>query len=820
MKRLAKILGWLLVGIMVIILVGYGIIVSYKTEILFEVNEQIRESVNGEVQIGDLEITLLHDFPNISLSLKDIYLRGPRYQYYKHEFLRAERVDLNVRPFKLLQKQVSIKSINVVNGEVFIFRTKDGYTNLDVFKKKASTDTVRSESDSPRFINFDEMNFRNVKVAFQDSLKEKSFGATFVRVRNHLISTDTSVHCHVKGKIDFVGLMFNAAKGSFLANRKTKADLNVEFFYPSKRLVIEASSLALEKSTINLSGALQFFLPGGNFEINIQSDKLDFQEGLGVVNGQLRTSLSKFQITKPVVIDVRLKGDMGPGITPSVDVSFALQNCDVAWKKLSLRKASLKGSFTNHKNNAIRFDDRNSEVTLDSVKGIIKGLPFTGSANFYDLTNPFLNLDVTFNSNLKKVNANVDTTRIKFMAGHFISKVKFQGKLNEYFDDAVTRYHGKLQGETTVTGGKLAYRTKNIVFDNIEAAFQFTEKEFTIKGIKMRMNKNPISLSGSVTGFIPFFLLPEKQGKVLLNIYSPSLDFTGVLAQKVKVVDADKNARDKKEVSDLLDQIYEKVEFDLSFKIDKFKSNDIYGTEIAGKLLLAGNTLQTNDMKMSMAGGTVEFSSTVYNLADDVNPFALHAFVRHADIKEFFKMFKNFKQNTIRSENMEGRLNAKIDVTAAIDNNFSVLMPRLKGQVAFNVKQGRISDFEPLENMSNFLFKKRDFTDVRFDEIMADFNIHGTELDISRMEVQSSVLTLFLEGRYSLQDSTNLSIQIPLSNLKKRDKDFVPQNVGTHAKVGLSVFLRASQGEDGKTVIEFDSFGKVEKRKRKRKNRV
>lgn len=819
MKRLAKILGLLLVSIMIIVLIGYGIIVSYKVEILAKVNDKISESVNGEVQIGDFEITLLHDFPNISLSLKDIDLRGPRYQYYKHGFLRAEMIDLNVRPFRLLQKQVSIKSIKVVNGEIFIFRTKDGYMNLDVFNNKTSSDTVRSESDSPRFINFDEMNFRNVKIAFQDSLKGKSFGATFVRVGNHLISTDTSVHSHVKGEIDFVGLMFDAVKGSFLANRKTNADLNVEFFYPSKRLVIEASSLALEKSTINLSGALQFSLPGGNFEINIQSDKLDVQEGLEVVSEQLQASLSKFLVNKPVAIAVRLKGDMSPGVTPSVDISFALQNCNLTWNKLSLQKTSLKGSFTNHKNNSVKFDDRNSEVTLDSVKGIIKGLPFTSSANFYDLTDPFLNLNITFDSELRKVNTDVDTTRIKFIAGHFISKVKFQGKLNEYFDDAVTRYHGRLQGETIVRGGKLAYRTKNIVLDSIEAAFMFTEKKFTIKGIVMRMNKNPISLSGSVTGFIPFFLLPEKQGKVLLNIYSPSLDFTGVLAKKVKIIDLGKMARDKKKVSDLLDQIYEKVEFDLSFKVDKFKSNDIYGTGIAGKVLLSGNTLQTNSMKMSIAGGAVEFSSTVYNLGEDVNPFALNASVRHADIKEFFKMFNNFNQNTIRSEHMEGTLNANIDVSAAVDNNFSVLMPHLKGQVVFNVKQGRIIDFPPLENMSNFLFKKRDFTDVRFDEIMADFNVHGTELDISRMEVQSSVLTLFLEGRYSLKDSTNLSIQIPLSNLKKRDKGFVPQNVGTNAKVGLSVFLRASQGEDGKTVIEFDSFGKAEKGKRKRKNR-
>ena len=86
-------------------------------------------------------------------------------------------------------------------------------------------------------------------------------------------------------------------------------------------------------------------------------------------------------------------------------------------------------------------------------------------------------------------------------------------------------------------------------------------------------------------------------------------------------------------------------------------------------------------------------------------------------------------------------------------------------------------------------------------------------LDISRMEVESSVLTLFLEGRYSLADSTDLSIQVPLSNLKRRDKAYKPENVGVDAKVGPSVFLRAYKNREGKIVIKYDPFKKFKNRK-------
>jgi uncharacterized protein involved in outer membrane biogenesis len=829
MKKWVKIVVWLLAGVIVLILIGYAVIVSYKKEILAELNQEISNSVNGQVEIGDLKITLLNDFPNLSLSLRNVYLRGPRYDQYKQDFLTAEIIDLNVRPFKLLLKEVSIKSIHVQNGQISIFRTKDNYINLDIFKNTDSTttDTTKAVSGKSLDITFDKINFKNVHVAYYDSLKEKSFAAKFGEVENLLVCTDSSLQCNVLGDIKFDGLMFNAAKGSFLKNKSTQANWNLEFIQTSKKLIIEKSTLKLEKSTINLSGALQFLLPGGNFSIRIQSDKLNYPEGLTVINEQLRKSLSKFSISKPVVIDVHLKGELGPGGTPDVDVSFRLKKADVTWNKLDMQSATLNGFFTNHKDENLPSDDRNSDIKLDSIVGIIRALPFTGKASFNDLTDPFLNLDVVFDSELRNINQEFDTTRIKFVAGHFISKVRFQGKLNEYFDESVTRYHGTLQGETEVKDGKLLYLSKNMVLDRINASFGFTERKFTINKILLRLNKNSVAMDGSITGFIPFFMVPEKQGKVLLNVYSPSLDFTGIVTKPKKSIEElseanklardDKETRDKKKVSDLLDQLYKKVEFDVSFKIDKLKSNEIIGTGISGKVVLADNTLKAHNVNMTLAGGTMELSSTVYNLEDEENPFALNANVQHADIKEFFRMFNNFKQTAIRSEHIDGKLSAAINITAAIDDNFDVMMPRLQGTVDLNVKEGRIRDFPPLENMSNFLFKKRDFTDVSFGEVIASFNIRGTELDVSRMEVQSTVLTLFLKGRFSLKDSTDLSIQVPLSNLKKRDKDFVPQNVGTDSKVGLSVFLRASQGKEGKTVIAFDSFGKEEKKRKSKK---
>jgi hypothetical protein len=81
------------------------------------------------------------------------------------------------------------------------------------------------------------------------------------------------------------------------------------------------------------------------------------------------------------------------------------------------------------------------------------------------------------------------------------------------------------------------------------------------------------------------------------------------------------------------------------------------------------------------------------------------------------------------------------------------------------------------------------------------------------MEIGSTALSMFIEGRYDLKDSSDLSIQIPLSNLKKRDQDFPPENIGVDAKAGASVFLRVRPDKNGKMVIAYDPLKRFRKKR-------
>ena len=64
-----------------------------------------------------------------------------------------------------------------------------------------------------------------------------------------------------------------------------------------------------------------------------------------------------------------------------------------------------------------------------------------------------------------------------------------------------------------------------------------------------------------------------------------------------------------------------------------------------------------------------------------------------------------------------------------------------------------------------------------------------------------------------MKGNTDLSIQVPLSNLKKRDEDYNPENIGTDKKGGKSIFIRGRPGSDGNVNFKLDLFNKYKKEK-------
>ncbi len=129
-----------------------------------------------------------------------------------------------------------------------------------------------------------------------------------------------------------------------------------------------------------------------------------------------------------------------------------------------------------------------------------------------------------------------------------------------------------------------------------------------------------------------------------------------------------------------------------------------------------------------------------------------------------------------------------------------------------------MQNFAPLAHVKNYVFKKRNLEDVRFAEIKTRISISGTDMFINRMEVESNVFRLFLEGNYGLKGkNTDLLIQVPFNNFNKRNfsEEVMPVNKGI-GKSPKNIWLRARNNEEGKVKLTLTLNPKLKETNKKK----
>jgi uncharacterized protein YhdP len=495
-----------------------------------------------------------------------------------------------------------------------------------------------------------------------------------------------------------------------------------------------------------------------------------------------------------------------------VDVGFSFSGSHATVGKLTMENMSISGRFSNHLDSTQPFDDQNSKVELTKIQGILNELPMEGRAVLTNLADPSLQLDATFDAKLKWLNLHLDTTQLRMTGGHFTSSFSYSGKLSEYLDENRAKYQGRLSGKAGISKGSFQYLPRKVVIDRLNATFKFTESRFEIEKMALRLNKSPMYLRGRMTDFVPFFTTPGGDGKVTLDFHAPRMDLSQiVLRRPVRKSDASRTDS-RKRITAMVERLSHDLALDVNFSIKEFINKGFKASHANGRVILGNNKLVLRNARMEFADGTVQLDVSLNQLQADVSPFVLEAKLQNVDLKEFFRSFKDFNQTTIRSEHVDGHVNMNVKFNAALNNQMKVLTSHLQGQATFSLRDGKLTNFEPMQKLSNFLFKGRDFSNVQFGQIHGNIGMQGTAIDVQRMEVQSTALTMFVEGKYDLVGHSDLSIQIPLSNLQKRDQHFAPENIGVDAKVGASVFLRVRPDKNGETAITYEPFGKFRKK--------
>ena len=805
-----KVLKILVISLVAIYLIAYIYVVINKKKIIAQVTEQISKKINGNVKIGDADISFFRSFPKISVLINDASITDTMFAQHQHPFFSAKEVFVNLNVWKLIQKESPLTGLKIRNGNIYLYTDTSEYTNAYMLKGKKDPEggPKRTSAD----INLKNIQLNDFRITLDDRKKEKLHDFAVHDLDVELEDNDETLVMNTDADILVNSLAFNLPRGTFLKGADFKADFKMKYGKESQLLTFDSIDVRLSGQKYNMTGSFDLGDKNPAFSLRVHVRNAVYNDIKKLLPKRIDSSLSIVSLDKPLDADAQLTGPLHGG-EPYIYAKWNVKKTHLATPFLDFDDASFTGFYMNEMVPGLPRNDPNSMLSISNFTAVWHTLPVTSQKiEIVNLAVPELTADLRSTFPLKSLNEVVQTNSLQFTAGDASVVLAYKGPVQYN-----TNTNSFLNGNIAFENGVINYTPKGVQMKDVYGLLVFNNSNVTVQDLKATVLGNKVIMNGSAKNLLTLVNTAPNRVVIDWNVYSPSLNlaaFTSLLGERTKVSGNSSSSQSSlSKMSAKIDDVLEKSVVDLKMQAGNIVYKKLTAQNFDADITIRQDQYVLNNISMNTAGGKLIMNGQLLTESGNSHRATLNTTLTGVDVKKIFYSFDNFGQDGITSESLGGQLTAKVNATLSLDKSGSVIPSSAKGTVDFSLKNGELNNYEPIKKIQSFIFKKRDFDNIRFAELKDRFEINGGEIKMNRMEIQSSVISLFVEGTYKRGSGSDISIQIPLSNLKKRSEDYNPVNIGTDKKGGRSIFLRGQTGSDGNVNFKLDLFNKFKKEK-------
>ncbi len=672
-------------------------------------------------------------------------------------------------------------------------------------KKTGENGNTGSRSQVPDI----ELNKVSLVVDLKD--RDKLFNFNIAELKCDIKQHENLLRLNIKTDILVNSLAFNTDKGSFVNGKTVNGRFKLDFDLEKKKLDFTNINLKVDDHPFNFTGLFDFSSAPPLYYLDIKTKNIDYKKASLLLSDNIKQRLDSFVVEKPIDVRAIIDGRTLPNKLPLVDVEAKIENNDITIPFGRFTNASLTGRYNNQVIKSEPCSDENSGFYFINCSAKWENISVTSdTVKIINLEHPIMDCKVHTSFELSELNDLLGTNTIEFSSGNCKADVSYHGIVMKS-DTASASIFGNINLEKA----SLIYIPRNLLFTNCSGSLIFDDKDFFVKALKAHIGNSDLLMNGSVKNLTS--LIDKSPEKLVLNwnITSPKIvlsDFTSFLNKRSITVSKKKSSKKLLKLANQVDKILNDCSVELQVNADRLIYKKFNADKVAANLQLTDKMLTLKNVLVQHAGGTLVLNGSLTEGANQ-NLIQINSNMNNVDVTKVFTAFDNFGQDGITDKNLKGLLSAKIALSGIISSKAEIDQNSLKGVIDLHIKDGELINFEPVKKISQTAFKNRDFSDIRFADLTDKLEINGSEIKVNRMEIQSTVLTMFVEGIYDVKKGTDMSVQIPLSNLAKRGDDFELKNKGVKSKTGMSILLRARTGEDGKAKISWDPFKRALKKK-------
>ncbi len=728
------------------IVIGSSLIYYYQDELIQRFVTEANKYLNTPVTVGEISVSPIENFPDISFSFKNIKIAGSQ-KKDNQPLMVADKLTFTLNPFNFLDKNYTIEEIHIVNALWHMKIDPDGNINYDIIKKlegssegKLAFKLSRITLEKVHFIYVNEKT--PIQIDIQSSYTDAKLG-----------SINNIYDIEAKGKYDVALISINGQ--SYVKNKLVETNALLNYNDNNKFLRIAPSKLFLSSSEFLTYGEYHF-KDAQDIEIYLEGKQTNISSISALLPEKASTIINNYESKGEVYFDLALKGELGQKIGPSLDIRFGLVDADLIHPTsgMTIKKANVEGYYQSNDLN----DNEKSLLELKNIKGELEGEEFTSDLTINNFKDPILKFAFLGKIDMQSLLKFYRPKGLTEATGTLDIDVSFDGKINNLKSKSLAG-DIKTSGQMNLEAVNLSFETVKLPLENLNGLLLFNNNDVALNDVEGLFGNSDFKLNGYFKNILAFLLLENEPIGIEANLESKYIDMDELLT----TTQNDGSSGYKFDLSPRL-----RLKFNC--KVNRLAFRRFHPKQLTGNLLIKDQVANTDKIAFKGLGGHVELSG----IADAQNNNKIKVNTKfkitNVNIDSAFYIFENFNQGFIEDKHLKGKVMADVTASMIFNKELTLDQQSLESTITTTISGGELNNFEPLKKLSKFV--DEDALDhLKFSDLATDIFIKDKTIYLPQMEVKSNITWLKISGTHTFDQHIDYKIVTPLRSQKKIDKD-------------------------------------------------
>jgi hypothetical protein len=728
----------------------------------------IQGRVDAEVTWGRASLTLLRDFPDLTLQVHDVAVVGVA-GFTGDTLLTVGRARLALDLPSVWRavrhgEAVVVRAFSVDQPDVRLLVREDGVANWDIMRAEAApSDPAGAESAHDVRLTLRALAVRDGSVTLDD--RHAGIQASVAGLRHSLGGDVARSRFTLRSLTSAEAVSFRFAGIPYLseAGLEIRADLDVDA--AAGRVELRENRIRLNDLVLELAGSVA--RSGENVALDLAFDApgADFREILSLVPAVYAREFEAVRTGGTMAASGWVRGEYGTHAFPELAMEVTVRDGTFRYPDLPLpaRDIALDLAVTNPGGSLDR-----TEVDIRRFRLVLGDDPVEGTLRLRNpVSDPEVHARLLGRIDLADLGRTVKLEGVEELAGVVVADATVTARGS----DLDAGRYDRIGADGTVTIAGLVLRAIDLPHPLLidEARLRLTPSHAELSDLRGSVGSTDLSLSGRLDNLLGFALRGEE------------LRGSARVASRHVALDEWRSDDEARAVP-----VPGNIDFVLDAAVDRITFGDLDMRDARGRLAVRSQRVTLDDFHLAMLGGGVRLTG-YYETLDPARPaFDLDFGLTDLDVTQAFAGLTTVQAFAPVARYAVGRVSADLRLNGSLRPDLVPVLEVLSGLGSLRTAGLRLQDFPPLDQLAETLqiplFRDPGFVDFRSTVVIRDGRLHVSPFDLG---FGDAVMTVAGSNGLDASLDYTLGLQVPRALLGSGAEGVVTRLVAETGRAGF-----------------------------------